>query len=110
MRQSKCSVSSPFGDMSTCIITTIQLTCLTHSVRAIWVLSSVEIQQGFSNSARLDCTEAGASNMNITIVRADWEAAHGEEMARGSGGEDNDGFSQASCRQKWMGDLNHKLM
>ena len=48
------------------------------------------------------------THSNITIIRADWEAAHGEEMAIGSGGED-DVFSLASCRQKWMRDLNHKL-
>lgn len=32
--------------------------------------------------------------MNITIIRADWEATCGEEMVRGSGGEYNV-FSQA---------------
>lgn len=46
--------------------------------------------------------------MNITIIRANWEVAHGEEMVRGSGGEDSV-FSWASCRQKRMRDLNYKL-
>lgn len=61
--QWKCSASSPSGNMSTCTITTIRLTSLTHSVKAIWVLSSFEIQRRFSNSAHLDCTEPGASDI-----------------------------------------------